>query len=432
MILHAFQHHASGFPLPTIWLGIRDTLANHKLTTHKTLLSPAWEGRWRITESGHRAIYAIDGAPLVQLEMIGADSAADADKVRTECHGVWMDEAAPAMDVSNGLADTIWFQAMSSQRLPTHARVGMLTTNAPDEEHWTWARFHTERPEGTLKFQIPAGERASPEYRAELERMYASRPDLHRRLVLGLPGVVQLGQPVAVGFREDLHVPRHPLPVERGAPLWIGIDGGESHCWASVIAQRTGGRVHVLAALCDEATGCRQHISQSLLPWLEEHAPWVRSGTERLHVRYDPACDVSDPGDRESNPLRTMKALLPGQYRPGARDWAGRRDPLLSALSQMKNGEAWVQVDPGAKGLIRALRGGWHYETKLVGGVKSDRPKKPNHPHEDYGDACAYVVAGMVPGAIDRAPLKPYRAASEWNPVSYGQRPKIWQRSWWN
>src|SRR4030095_5510227 len=142
MILHAFAHAAAGHPLPTIWLGIRDTLANHKLTTHKTLQSPAWAGRWKIGESGHRAVYTLDGPAIVQLELIGADSAADADKVRTECHGVWMDEAAPAMDMSNGLSDTIWFQAMSSQPLarrhPHHTRarrgardLGALSRRAP-------------------------------------------------------------------------------------------------------------------------------------------------------------------------------------------------------------------------------------------------------------------------------------------------------------
>jgi len=442
MILHALQHHGAGYPLPTIWLGVRDTLANHKLTTHKTLQSDAWReasngaAQWRIGESGHRAVFTIQDAPIVQLEMIGADSAADADKVRTECHGVWFDEAAPAMGMSNGLSDTIWYQAMSSQRLPTHARVGVLTTNAPDEEHWTWARFHTSHPEGTLKYQIPAGERASPEYRAELDRLYATRPDLHRRLVLGLPGVVLLGQPVAVGFREDLHVTRHTLPVERGAPLWAGIDGGESHCWATVICQRVGGRIHVLAGLCDEETGCRQHMQQTVLPWLEERAPWVFAGpwtgiSERVQVRYDPACDVSDPGDRESNPLRILRRFLPGQYRAGAREWAGRRDPLLGALGQLRGGGAYVQVDPSCVGLIRALRGGWHYETRLVGGVKSDRPKKPNHPHEDYGDAFAYAVAGMSPAGGERPVLKPYRAQAEWNPVTYGvsqPRWKFWGR----
>ena len=421
IVLHALEHRRRGHALPTTWLAVRDTLANHKLTTQKTLLGDAWEGRWRIADGGHRAVYALDGMPLVHLEMIGADSPADAEKVRTECHGVWMDEAAPAMDVSNGLSDTIWFQAMSSQRLVTHARVGVLTTNAPDEDHWTWQRFHVEKPEGTLKFHIPAGERASREYRDELERMYAGRPDLHRRLVLGLPGVLLLGQPVAIGFREDLHVAPGRLVPERHAPVWLGVDGGESHCWTTVIAQRVNGRLHVLGALCDETSGARQHFQQTVLPWLGEHVPWALNSSDGLQVRYDPACDTEDPGDRESNPLRTMRAFLPAHYRPGPQSWPGRLNPMLAVMNALRGGEAVLQIDPACKGLIRALRGSWHYPTKLVGGVKSDKPAKPNHPHEDYGDAFCYLVAGAQALADPRPAPKPYHARTAFNPLTHGQ-----------
>jgi hypothetical protein len=402
MVMHAVQHKAAGFPLPTTWLGLRDTFANHRLTTHKSLLAEHWGGAWRLSEQDHLATYYLAGRPFVALELVGADSARDADKVRTECHGLWADEAAPAMGVSEGISETLWGIALSSQRLPTHARVALLTSNYPDEEHWTWQRYMIQRLPGTLAFRIPAQERTSHEYREELERAYANRPDLRRRLVEGQPGIVQLGEQVAVGFNVDDHVRYGPPPeVDRHAPLAFATDGGESHTWVTTIAQRVRvdgrTRLRVHAALLTSPAGCRQHMKDTVLPWLSEHAPWVlERGTESI-TWYDPACDTEDPGDAESNPLRTMRAVLPGTYHPGPVSWAGRRDPLLAVLRSRDPVLEIVAQGAGNAGLIRALNGGWHYPTGIDGRVTRDKPKKPNHPHEDYGDALCYLLAGLAP-----------------------------------
>ena len=70
--------------------------------------------------------------------------------------------------------------------------------------------------------------------------------------------------------------------------VWLGVDGGESHCWTTVIAQRQGGRLHILGALCDEASGARQHLQHTVLPWLGERMPWaITRGREQVQVRYD-------------------------------------------------------------------------------------------------------------------------------------------------
>lgn len=61
-----------------------------------------------------------------------------------------------------------------------------------------------------------------------------------------------------------------------------------------------------------------------------------------------------------------------------------------------------LEVDPiDASGLVKALNGGWYYPTGSDGRVSRDKPKKPNHPHEDHGDALCYLLSGMAPLKIE-------------------------------
>lgn len=419
MVMHAAEHYRHGFPLPITVLGVRDTFQNHKLTTHKSLLNPVWEGRWRLLGDGHVAMFEAGGQALVRLELVGVDSPHDAERVRTECHLLWVDEPAPAMMLSGGISDELYGIALSSQRMETHARVSILTSNYPEEEHWVWQRFVEKPQPGTAYFRIPAGERASAEYRHELEVAYANRPDLRRRLVEGKPGAVILGEQVAVGFNEEVHAPRHlRLRPEVGATLWIGQDGGLTP--TSVIGQRLAKRVHVLASLSSEHDGIRQHIRGLVLPWISEHAPWALEGREDEHaiqVIYDPSMDADGQGDTEANPLKVMRAILPAKYRPGPVKWEPRREALLNMLNAMDHGEPALQIDPvGGRGLVKALIGGWHYPTGNDGRVRRDEPVK-NHPHSDHGDGFCYLLTGMSPGKGDLPPRPPYGAKTAVQPL---------------
>jgi hypothetical protein len=424
LVLHAVEHEAAGFPLPITVLGVRDTFANHRLTTHKSLTSPAWDGRWHLQGDGHVAVFQVDGQPLVRLELVGVDSPTDADRVRTECHLLWIDEPAPAMALSGGISEELYAIALSSQRLETHARVALLTSNYPEEEHWVWQRFVEAPQPGTAYFRIPAGERASPEYRRELQVAYATRPDLMRRLVLGQPGAVILGEQVAVGFNEEAHAPRGlQLRPDPSATLWLGQDGGLTP--TTVIGQREGKRVKVLAALASEHDGIRWHFRSLVLPWLGEHAPWALEGEEALRVVYDPSMDADGQGDTEANPLKIMRATLRATYRPGPVKWEPRHQALLNMLGALELGQPALQIDPvQARGLVRALIGGWHYPTGPDRRVRREEPVK-NHPHSDYGDAFCYLLCGLAPGKGDQPAKPPYHARTAFNPIRHGYPRRI-------
>lgn len=430
MIMHALQHRKHGFPLPTIWLGVRDTMRNHELTTFKTLRETFWEGRWRIHDKTAR--YTLDGEELIQLELIGADSPSDTEKVRTMCHGVWMDEAAPAQDVSNGLTVDIWAHALSSMRLATHANVAVLTTNYPEEDHWAAMRFYFDPQPGTQCFRIPPGERATEEYRARIIQAYATMPQLARRLVHGQFGSIFLGQQVAQGFNRDVHVsPDHLEPI-KGMPLWFGQDGG--HTPATVIGQRYSGRVRILASLVAEHYGVEEQLKELVLPWLGEHAPWWQESVDHVRVMYDPSMNTDDYSTVARNPLRAMRALLRGHYQPGPTTWTGRKNPMLALMNTLHLGTPVLQIDASCKALIKALNGGWYYATGPDGKItKADgtrdeaQPKKPNEPHADLGDAFCYLVAGMAPTQDAVKPMRFDRAKTHaFNVYDYhrGVRPR--------
>lgn len=406
MIEHAQRHHAVGGTLPTKWLGAADTFTSHKSKTCESLTAPGWAGCWRLKEDDHLAVFRVAGVDLVHLRLFGVEDQAGMDRLRAECHGLWFEEPAPSSVLvqSSGLSETAWGLGLTSRRLPSYKQPAIMTLNYPDEDHWTWQRFVVLRHPGTEYVRIPPGERASAAQRAEWQQALANRPDMLRRLILGQPGVLQLGAQVAHGFNADDHVAYgRRLEPDRHARLWIGQDGGESHTWVSTLGQRVSangrGYVRILASLISDPSGCRQHFKDLVLPWLSEHMPWVLTEeSSRPVVVYDQACDTEDPGDAESNPLRTMRALLPGTYRPGPVDWPGRLNPLLAVL---RSRDPQLEVDPvDGAGLVKALNGGWYYPTGSDGKVSRDKPKKPNHPHEDHGDGLCYLLSGM-------APLKP-------------------------
>jgi len=135
-----------------------------------------------------------------------------------------------------------------------------------------------------------------------------------------------------------------------------------------------------------------------------------------------------------------MMQVLPGKYRPGPVSWDGRKDPMLSLLNAMHQGEPVLQVDPvHAKGLVRALEGGWYYAQAGDGTLRkadtrtgSAQPKKPNHPHEDYGDAFCYLVSAMAPTAPPRESRrpgwKPKAARVDFNPFTVLEAPRPGRR----
>lgn len=415
MIAHARIHAEAGFELPTIWMGFTDTHQSHKAKAVPTMQERIWEGGWRIRDDSHIAEFVIDGTVWVRINLFGIEDLGAMDRVRAACHGVWGEEMAPAAVLvsSSGVGESAWLLAQTSRRLPTHGHVSIATLNYPDEDHWTWRRAlgnpqqGLDPAPGVLAFRVPPGERASAADRAEWERALAGRPDLLRRLIAGEPGVVLMGQPVAVGYRTDRQlsaVPLAPMPHE---PLFCGLDGG--HTPTLVIGQEWRGQLRIFAALAEARGGMRQLMERQAVPWFTTHAPWALDQPETWILGgHDPNVDTDDESDIDQNPLKVVRSVLGGHWLPGPVSWEGRRGPLLTRLSKTdESGNPGLVLNgghPGCQLLDKALSGRWYYKTNRLETTAKDQPHKPNHPWEDLGDATCYLIARVTPGARIKPP----------------------------
>jgi hypothetical protein len=423
MIEHSRKHLEAGFKWPVHWIGVTDTFSAHEQKTLQSLLDPMWttpKGQhvWDIRDSGHLAVARTRGGEAVHLHLFGVENQSGIDRVRTQCHAAWFEEPAPAaqLEGSSGVNVIAWSIAITSCRLPSHCNPKVMTLNYPHEDHWTWQRFlpaekgvagyHPDSP-SRMWFRIPPGERASPAQREAWFEALKDRPDLQRTLLEGKPGSVLLGRQVAEGFREDLHVARERLRPVRGEPLLLGQDFGLTP--TTVIGQVVNGERRILAALACERGGIRQHLENSVIPWLQTHAPWaLQTPTAMIRGCYDPSGETGEESDIERNAVATLEQKLGGLWYPGPVKWESRRHVLVSAMNHhARPGQVSLQVDPvDGRPLVRACSGQWYYPVDRGGHVQRDGPKKPNHPWEDLGDALIYWLWALTSEAGPPAPLK--------------------------
>lgn len=416
MCQHAKVHQDKKFELPTKWIGVTDKFTSHKAKTFESLEKPLWKGMWRPSDGGHLWTATVNGKSIVELHLLGIEDQGAMDRVRTECTGVWFEEPAPTSVLvdSSGVGIEAWLMAMTSQRLPTHAYVAVMTMNYPDEEHWTWERFlpptypvtpetpmdrrwgtHPTEP-SRMWFRIPVGERADTLQRAAWTNALKDRPDLLRRLIQGQPGSLMIGAQVAEGFSEDIHVATEPLHPIDGEPLMLGYDFGHTPC--AIIGQVWRGERRIYAAIPCEKGGVKQHCENSVRPWITQHAPWALKHTNMISGCYDIAGQTGEQSDIEKDPVSELERQLPGLWYPGPIDWESRKHVLISSMNHhLAPGKPSLRIDlQGGALLIKALSGKWHYPTDRLGKIAKDLPKKPNHPWEDLGDSFIYWLWGLT------------------------------------
>jgi len=436
MTLHANQHFKTGhiidekgrkvlLKLPVPWMGVTDYHRSHKDKTAESLKKDFWEGAWTLSDDDHLAVLRGENASgdlcdLVKLNLFGLEDEASLDRVRRETCGFWAEEVAPTTS-GHGVSLEAWLTGITSQRVPTHAKVAMFTSNLPEVKHWSWQRMrpgggvvsrHPDHPE-RLTYRVPKGdnEYVSDEDRREWAEALSDRPDLAKRLLEGQPGSVQRGRAVAVkyvdqvpvGFNEEKHVSQTRLKPIKDCPIIIGQDGG---LWpVTTIGQVARGEIRVYASFVMDA-GMKQQYEFNVVPWIKQFAPWAYKNTDMIIGCYDSSMP-DDESDSDRNPFDVIMEMLYGRdsvmgnWEKGPIEWASRETALFAILDKRRAGTSFepaLKIDPmDGEPLIAALRGAWFYDTDRFGNIMAEKPKKGNHPHEDCGDSFIYFACAAMP-----------------------------------
>lgn len=392
-----------------IWAIIRDTWENLRDTTQKEFFywfPPGVAGEWKAsTKTWTWLLPNLRG----EVMFLGMDDEKDAHKLQSRpLSGFAMDEPAPAAG-AGGIDEFIFSTAMTRLRVPNMKWYGAkLAENNPDETHWTYKLFvepgypgtdpdielPPEQKHGYRCFQtvgpenlqnLPAG------YYERLEAQYekSGRLDLRDRFARGQFGFQQPGTPVTPQFNEMIHV-RNDIDVIDGAEVKICWDFGLNP--TAILTQITPmGHWNILEAYVgDGDIGVYELIGGVVGPRLNDRF-------RALPVSHygDPQGKQREQSSAQQSAVRVIKNEIGGPWRPGPKDFPERRDPIGKALTLLRNGTGFIQIDrKRAKPVWHALRGGWHYK-KHKNNVVSVLPVKDIHSHP--GDALAYAAAILLP-----------------------------------
>lgn len=396
MTLHAAEQPEETRPIP--WAVIRDTWENLKRTTLKSLLFPH---PGSFCEKIRPLLQIKDGGKTVtlpgfwEINFFGIDSLGDLSRLQSlQLGGLWLEEPSPAAaeDIGGGLEERVVTVGITSLRHPCSWRTVQLTSNYPDEDHWSWQRYAIKRT-GKI-FQIPRGENPHlpSDYRSNMEKALAGDKGLLQRLVLGLPGFVSQGDAVTPEYDPLIHRPGvelEPYPNVTGYRFW---DGWHYPC--CTICQLTPrGQFHIFESIAGPGMGTKQLVLEFVKPAIQE---FYRTIPEWVDVG-DPSMATADQSDYEQSAAGVIEKELRTSFIPGPMAWSIRKEAVKSALmKRLPGGHPFILLSnsPKTHDLHQSLRGGWHYRKSPSGYTIGKIPVKDRHSH--YGDSLSHGLPEVM------------------------------------
>lgn len=189
------------------------------------------------------------------------------------------------------------------------------------------------------------------------------------------------GTPVIATFRPEIHVAKGPLKYNPHLKLIGGLDPGMNT--AMIFGQVDNfGRLNILSELITRDYGAKRFISDQLKPHLKRYYP-----DADFVISPDPAAN-----QRAQTDERTVVDIFRKDYKvvvaTDNNRLPGRIDAIEHYTTRITENGAALQIDPRCKTVIRALRSGWRYPTKVTGDMR-ETPLKNIYSHP--GDAVSYL-----------------------------------------
>lgn len=335
--------------------------------------------------------------PRVGLEMVmfGIDDLVALSRLQgSEYDFGWLEEPSPIISGgSAGLREEVFTILAGRRGSGKPGKFVQISMNPAAKTHWTYRVLETSPLPGvaTEVFHIARGENPHllPEDRQRQERVYASRPDLYARYILGDWGPVQMGESVTPEYRESKHWAPATLDPLPGLPVMRAWDGW--HHPACVFFQRTSvGRIRVLDAIRGDGMGIRQFIPTQVRPLLASRyrdvPSWRDVGDESMRA--------GDQSDRRESAALAIEEMLGTGFEGMPNEWASRLESVRTVISQpMVDAAPMLAVSRSASLLNDALAGGWHYPTSSAGVVGRLPIKDPaSHVADAFAAGCQAMM----------------------------------------
>ena len=274
-------------------------------------------------------------------------------------------------------------------------------TNPPDMDTF-WENFLSNPPENASVYIQPSGLSPEADWVQHLPQDYyenlaeGKSEDWIDVYINAKFGKSLAGKPVFPSFRSDFHVAKEPLRYIRSPekPLIIGLDFGLSPA-ATINQIDMHGRLLTFASITSQGMGITRFIQEKLKPTLAEKFPGHPvivigdpAGAQRAQTDERSCFDILKSEGFRVIPARTNSVQA-------------RVSAVEKFLSRQVEGGPGHLIDPSAKEIINALRGGYRYKMKKSGEME-DNPEKNQHSHvaDAHQYACLHADGGAMFGGL--------------------------------
>ena len=381
---------------------VRNTYPELKDTVIKTYLDwwpPVVFGNYHSTDK--RYLIRIDDREIEILFRALDDPKDVRDLLSLELTGAHVDEAREIhQDVIKGLLGRIGrFPSMKdtggANPFVTPPQV-TLTTNYPSTRHWLYRDFVSHPIDGYSVYEQKQSENRHnlrPGYYEDLERDYASRPDLLRTLVRGQWGITVEGRAVytAEEWRRDIHVAKRSLAPEDPTLIIRGWDNTGLSPAIILTYFTSWGQWRLFKEFCFHDTGIMD-ATEAVVHFCIRELP--------KGCKYR---DIGDPAGR----IRDTTKQTPAQYimrksqemgfpiemEEGIQTFKVRRESVANRLGRLVNGEPAVLVDPACEVLVEGFDGGYAFPEIGTSGEFRTEPMKNDYSH--IHDATQYPATRL-------------------------------------
>ena len=406
------------------WAIVRNTSGELHSTTLQTWLT--WFGDLGTIKKRQKPLLMYehefnDGDGIVRLELIfiALDRPDDVRKIKSlELTGVYLNELSELPQ--NVLSH---FKGRVNGRFPSRSFCAephwsgiIADTNPPDEDHWIFRDFETNKTPSYTVFHQPSGLITDDhgEFVRDGEGNYLANVDADNAKHLsgdyypklaekqsqgfikvycgGKYGLVESGKRVYPEFNYDIHSVQ-TIDAIQGDPLYLGFDFGLTP--ACVVVQITPrGQVRVLKEYVAEDMGIKTFAKNIVIPQLAIDFPYNKVGGSE----GDPSGAKGDEIMEELSCIGELNSLGISTNAATTNDPDVRINSVRYFLNLMVDGRpSFVISRDGCPILVKGFMSGYHFKRMMISGDEryQDKPNKNkySHPH-DALQYCLMPLAG--------------------------------------